>query len=152
MSTSYQSADFLEIIYQHHTDILLGRWLRPVTETEARRGYDELLATAKTHGARYWLLDIRRRHRSAPATLAWLLGTYYPLLVQELGAPVCMVYFMAPSLREEFMQDGVVPEPATYAGQPFRLNQTITETDAVAWLLAEQEAGQSTAQPCPVRI
>lgn len=141
MSLSYQSADFLEIIYQHHTDILLGRWLRPVTETEARRGYDQLLAAAKEHGARYWLLDIRRRHRSAPATLAWLLGTYYDQLVRELGAPVCMVYFMAPGLREDFMQDGAVPEPHTYAGQSFRMNQTITETDAVAWLLAEKKLG-----------
>jgi len=34
----------LEIIYRSHNDIQLGRWLRPITETEARRGYDELLA------------------------------------------------------------------------------------------------------------
>ncbi len=138
MDTLYQSAGFLDIIYQSHNDILLGRWLRPVTEEEARLGYDELLAAAKLHQARYWLLDIRRRHRSAPATLAWLLGNYYDQLVRALGPPVCVVYFMAPGLREEFMQDGVVPEPASYAGSPFRLNQVITETEAVAWLLGEQ--------------
>ena len=141
MIVSYPPTDFLEVTYQRHNDILLGRWLRPVTEEEARRGYDDLLAAAKLHKARYWLLDIRRRHRSAPATLAWLLSKYYEQLVRELGPPVCMVYFMAPGLREEFMQDGAVPEPHTYDGQPFRLNQTITETDAVAWLLSEQNSG-----------
>ncbi|AMJ66604.1 hypothetical protein [Hymenobacter sp. PAMC 26628] len=99
-----------------------------------------MLAAAQLHHARYWLLDIRRRHRSAPATLAWLLGTYYDQLVRTLGPPVCMVYFTAPGLREEFMQDDVVPEPYTYDGRPFRMNQTITETDAVAWLQAEQRA------------
>ena len=138
MNVPYQSTDFLEVVYQSHNDILLGRWLRPVTEVEARRGYDDLLAAAQLHRARYWLLDIRRRHRSAPATLAWLLGEYYDGLVRALGPPVCVVYFMAPGLREEFMQDGVVPEPASYAGKSFRMNQTITETDAVAWLLSEQ--------------
>lgn len=53
-----------------------------------------------------------------------------------------MVYFMAPGLREEFMQDNIVPEPHSYDGQPFRMNQTITETDAVTWLRAEQKTGQ----------
>ena len=133
-----QSADFLDIIYQKHLDILLGRWLRPVSEAEALRGYDDLLAAAKVHGAHYWLLDIRRRHRSAPTTLAWLLNSYYAQLVGELGPPVSLVYFMAPGLRGEFQQDGTVPEPATYTGQPFRMNQAITETEAVAWLQAEQ--------------
>ena len=138
MNPSYQSTDFLDIIYQSHHDILLGRWLRPVTEAEARLGYDDLLAAAHQHNAHFWLLDIRRRHRSAPAVLTWLLGTYYDQLIRELGAPVCMVYFMPPGLREEFMQDGVVPEPVSYAGKPFRLNQTTTEAEAVSWLPTEQ--------------
>jgi hypothetical protein len=138
MSDIKHATDFLEIIYQEHLNILLGRWLRPVSEAEARRGYDDLLAAAKVHGAHYWLLDIRRRHRSAPTTLSWLLGSYYDQLVRELGAPVSLVYFMAPGLRGEFQQDGTVPEPETYVGQPFRMNQTTTETEAVEWLQAEQ--------------
>ncbi|WP_125917178.1 hypothetical protein [Hymenobacter coccineus] len=88
MPLPYPSAYFLEISYQPYNDILVGRWLRPVTEAEARQGYDDLLAAAQPHQARYWLLDIRRRHRSAPATLAWLLGTYYNQLVRTLG-PRC---------------------------------------------------------------
>ena len=138
MNPTYQSADFLDIIYQSHHDILLGRWLRPVTEVEARLGYNYLLAAAHQHNAHYWLLDIRRRHRSAPAVMTWLLGTYYDQLIRELGAPVCMVFFMPLGLREEFMQDGVVPEPVSYAGKSFRLNQTTTEAEAVTWLLTEQ--------------
>jgi len=36
MLLPYFSAGFLEIGYQVHNDILVDRWLRPVTETEAR--------------------------------------------------------------------------------------------------------------------
>ncbi|RYY13538.1 MAG: hypothetical protein EOO36_15665 [Cytophagaceae bacterium] len=135
------ATDYLEIIYQRDLRILIGRWLRLVTEAEALQGYQDLLAAATTHGAHYWLLDIRRRHRSAPATLDWLLSTYYAQLVRELGPPVRLVYFMAPGLRQEFQEDGTVPEPQTYhTDEPFRMNQCITEADAIAWLRAEQRA------------
>lgn len=57
MLLPYPSADFLEINHQVHNDILVGRWLRPVTEAEARQGYDNLLAATQPHHARYWLLE-----------------------------------------------------------------------------------------------
>jgi hypothetical protein len=135
------TTDYLEIIYQRDLRILIGRWQRTVSEAEALQGYNDLLAAAKAHEAHYWLLDIRRRHRSAPTTLAWLLNSYYPQLVRELGPPVRMVYFMAPGLRQEFQADGTVPEPHTYdRDEPFRMNQCITEAEAVAWLRSEQQA------------
>lgn len=141
MQLLYSATNYLEITYQPDSDILVGRWLRFVTEDEALQGYADLLAAAKQHEAHYWLLDIRRRHRSAPATLDWLLHSYYAQLVRELGAPVRMVYFMAPGLRQEFQGDGTVPEPHTYdRDEPFRMNQCITEAEAVAWLLSEQQA------------
>ena len=130
---------YLEIAYQSDLRILVGRWLRLVTEAEALQGYADLLAAAKQHDAHYWLLDIRRRHRSAPATLDWLLTSYYAQLMRELGPPVRIVYFMAPGLRQEFQADGTVPEPQTYhTDEPFRMNQCITEAEAVAWLRVEQ--------------
>ena len=136
------TADYLAIQYQPDSGILIGRFLRPVSEAENQQGYRDLLAAAQQHGqARYWLLDIRRRDRSGPLTLAWLLSDFYPQLVRELGAPVRLVYFMAPGLRQEFQTDGSVPEPHTYATVgAFRLNQSITEGEAVQWLLAEQAA------------
>ncbi|MGI4865684.1 MAG: hypothetical protein ACRYFZ_17310 [Janthinobacterium lividum] len=141
MLLPYSTTDYLEIAYQPDLQILVGRWLRLVTEAEALQGYADLLTAAKQYGAHYWLLDIRRRHRSTPATLDWLLATYYAQLVRELGPPVRMVYFMAPGLRQEFQADGTVPEPQTYhADEPFRMNQCITESEAVAWLRAEQRA------------
>jgi hypothetical protein len=140
MLLPYSATDYLEIVYQPDLGILVGRWLRLVTEAEALQGYADLLTAAKQHAAHYWLLDIRRRHRSAPATLGWLLNAYYPQLVRELGSPVRMVYFMAPGLRQEFQHDGTVPEPHTYdRDEPFRMNQCITEAEAVAWLLSEQQ-------------
>ena len=141
MSQLYTASEHLEISYQPDFRVLVGRWLQPVTEAEARRDYTDLLAAARQFGARYWLLDIRRRGRSAPATLAWLLDTYYAQVVQALGPPVRLVYFMAPGLRQEFQQDGSVPEPVAYATQEsFRMNQCITEAEAMSWLLAEQAA------------
>jgi hypothetical protein len=133
------SSERLEIIYQSDLQILFGRWLRPVTEAEARQDYADLLAAAQHFGARHWLFDIRRRGRSDLATLAWLLDEYYAQAVRALGPPVRLVYFMAPGLRQEFQADGVVPELAAYAThQPFRMNQCITEGEAVNWLLSEQ--------------
>ena len=135
------ATDYLEIIYQRDLRILIGRWLRTVTEEEALQGYNDLLAAAKKYHAHYWLLDIRRRHRSAPATHEWLLTSYYNQLVRELGPPVRLVYFMAPGLRQEFQADGTVPELHTYEpDEPFQMNQTITEAEAVAWLRSEQQA------------
>ena len=133
-------SDYLTISYQSDTGVLTGRFLRPVSEAENQQAYHDLLAAAQQHNrARYWLLDIRRRHRSGPLTLAWLLRDFYPLLVRELGPPVRLVYFMAPGLRQEFQTDGTVPEPSTYdPHEPFRMNQCITEGEAIGWLLAEQ--------------
>ena len=141
MPLPYSATDYLEIVYQPDLSILVGRWLRLVTEAEALQGYANLLAAAKQYEAHYWLLDIRRRHRSAPATLSWLLNSYYAQLVRELGSPVRMVYFMAPGLRQEFQYDGTVPEPHTYdPSEPFRMNQCITEAESIAWLQVEQQA------------
>jgi hypothetical protein len=147
MYLDFTSSDFLSISYNCDTHILVGRWLRQVTTAEARQGYDELLTVAKQQQARYWLLDIRRRSRSSSETLTWLLNTYYAVLVAELGPPVCMVYFMSPDLRKDFEVDGTVPEPATYAGKPFRMNQCTTEAESMEWLLQEQ---QKEAQPLKV--
>jgi hypothetical protein len=52
-----------------------------------------------------------------------------------------MVYFMVPGLRQEFQADGTVPEPHTYnSDEPFRMNQCITEAEALGWLRSEQQA------------
>jgi hypothetical protein len=135
------ASERLEIIYQLDLQILIGRWLRPVTEVEARQDYADLLAAAQQAQAHYWLFDIRRRGRSTPATLAWLLDSFYAQVVRELGPPVRLVYFMAPGLRQEFQADGLVPELAAYTtNQPFRMNQCITEGEAISWLRSEQHS------------
>jgi len=140
MTQPYPASGHLDISYHDDSNVLVGRWLRPVSEAEARQDYADLLGAAQHFGAHYWLLDIRRRGRSAPATLAWLLADYYTQAVRVLKAPVRLVYFMAPGLRQEFQADGVVPEPATYANEhPFRMNQCITEAEALAWLASEQQ-------------
>jgi hypothetical protein len=139
MYISCPAPEFIEITFQADTHILVGRWLRPVTDEEALLAFDELLAAAKTHQARYWLLDIRRRARSTPPTMRWLYDSYYPQLVQEVGQRVSLVYFMSPNLRSEFKSDGTGNRPRTLAEHSLRMNQCITETEAIAWLQQEQE-------------
>jgi hypothetical protein len=146
MTQPYATSEHLEISFHDDSEVLVGRWRRPVTEAEAQQDYADLLGAAQHFGARYWLFDIRRRGRSAPATLAWLLADYYTQAVRVLGAPVRLVYFMAPGLRQEFQTDGVVPEPATYTAElPFRMNQCITEAEALAWLASEQQHARSAS-------
>lgn len=142
MPVLHSATDALEIIYHRDHHILIGRFLRPLSEAENRQCYLDLLAAAQARGnCRYWLLDIRRRDRSGPEVLQWLLQNFYPRLVHELGQPMRLVYFLAPGLREEFLSDGTVPAPATYLSQDaFRMNQCITEREAVQWLLQEQLA------------
>jgi hypothetical protein len=139
MNQPYAASGHLDISYHDDFGVLIARWLRPVSEEEARQDYADLLSAAQHFNAHYWLFDIRRRGRSAPATLDWLLSDYYTQAVRVLGAPVRLVYFMAPGLRQEFQADGLVPEPATYAADlPFRMNQAITEAEALDWLQVEQ--------------
>ena len=141
MPALHSATDALEIIYHRDYHILIGRFLRPLSEEENHQCYLDLLAAAHARdNCRYWLLDIRRRGRSGPIVLDWLLHDFYPLMQHELDTPARLVYFMAPGLREEFLTDGTVPEPHTYrAHEQFRMNQCITEREAVDWLLGEQQ-------------
>ncbi|RZK53610.1 MAG: hypothetical protein EOO59_12310, partial [Hymenobacter sp.] len=72
MPLQHSLSDALEIIYHRDYHLLIGRFLRPLSEAENRQCYLDLLAAAHARGnVRYWLLDIRRRGRSGPLTLAW---------------------------------------------------------------------------------
>lgn len=132
------AAEYLEISYQTDIQILIARWLRPVTEAEALRDHTELLAAARHFRTHRWLFDIRRRGRSAPATIDWLLGEYFPEASRELGAPIRLAYFMAPGLRQELAEDRaqVEPTPAAAPG-PLLIFQCITEAEAINWLSQE---------------
>ncbi|UOQ65126.1 hypothetical protein [Hymenobacter volaticus] len=138
MYLDYTASDFLTISYNCDTQILVGRWLRPVTPDESRRGYEELLTAARKEKASHWLLDVRRCQSSAPETLQWLKESYYPKATAELELPVCVVYFMSPDLLKDFKADGTLVEPASYSGNTFRLNLCTTESECIEWLSQQQ--------------
>ncbi|WP_375434452.1 hypothetical protein [uncultured Hymenobacter sp.] len=140
MYLDYTASDFLAISYNCDTQILVSRWLRPVTPVESRRGYDELLLVARQQKATYWLIDVRRCHASTPETLHWLKDRYYPKLAAELESLVCAVYFMSPDLRKDFEVDGAFLEPASDTDKPFRLSLYTTEGECLNWLLQQQTA------------
>ncbi|MDF7813714.1 hypothetical protein [Hymenobacter sp. YC55] len=139
MYLDYTASDFLTVTYNCDTHILVGRWLRPVTPVESRRGYEELLIASRKEKASFWLLDVRRCHSSAPETQQWLKETYYPKVTAELSTPVCVVYFMSPDLRKDFEVNGAPLESATYAGKSFRLSLCTTEGECLDWLHQQQQ-------------
>lgn len=145
MYLDYTTSDYLTISYNCDTQILVGRWLRPVTPAESRRGYEELAAAARKENANYWLVDVRRCQSNAPETLRWLKESYYPKLMAELAAPVCVVYFMSPDLREAFQVNGALVETTSGPGKPFRLSLCTTEGECMNWLEQQRPASQLLA-------
>jgi hypothetical protein len=74
--------------------LLIGRWLRPVSLTEIKAHYDELLHAALANGnCRHWLLDVRRRVINDPEAVRWFGEEFGPKLPAVLGQPVVVAYF-----------------------------------------------------------
>ncbi|UOQ75978.1 hypothetical protein MUN84_15305 [Hymenobacter sp. 5516J-16] len=140
MITPLPSPDFLELHYRDDLLILLGRWTRPITLEESRRGYTRMLEAARQHHARFWLLDIRRRPRVDSANVEWLVGSYYPELPLALGGTVYLAYLLAPDLKRELAASGLVPADEAYEGQSFQMGKFTAEQEATAWLQAKQVA------------
>lgn len=142
--------DFLELQYRADLRVLLGRWTRPIALEESRQGYARMLEAARKYEARFWLLDIRRRPHVDNANVEWLLTSYYPQLPAALGGTVYLAYLLAPELRRELTDGGLVPSDEEYQGRPFQMGKFIVEQEATAWLRARQEAEKNAGLQAPL--
>ncbi|WP_035560795.1 hypothetical protein [Hymenobacter sp. IS2118] len=126
--------DFLQISYRTDLDLLVGRWLRPITLPEMQLGYQLLLDAAQTNGCRRWLLDVRRRQNTHQIGAQWMVSTWLPQLAPRLGGRTRLAYLLAPvNLRDE-AADAAFPPAAYFADKPFIGERFIEENAAIAWL------------------
>ncbi|GAB3297818.1 hypothetical protein [Hymenobacter tenuis] len=63
------SLSYYAVTYQSDPPLLQGRDLRPLSAEEVTETCELLLATARLHQCRYWLLDGRSHQQAQPQAL-----------------------------------------------------------------------------------
>ncbi|KAA9331584.1 hypothetical protein F0P96_15230 [Hymenobacter busanensis] len=124
-------SEVLELSFRTDLGLLFGRWQRPATDDEVRLGYEATLAEAAPHGARYWLLDLRRRGTFSTEVVAWLVHTFAPRLKAGLSGPVYIAFLAAP----DHLQALPLQQHLPLTGTPDWQASTFTdEGQALRWL------------------
>jgi hypothetical protein len=135
--------DFLQIDYRPDLDLLVGRWLRAVTEGELYASYPALLEAAQVHGCRHWLLDARRRLNVEVAITPWLLNDFVPRLGQHLGGRAYLAYLVAPiQMTEAVPAEQVIPPLVYFEGRAALMQRFTDEAAALQWLAEQRSAEQ----------
>ncbi|GAB2944420.1 hypothetical protein GCM10027048_06520 [Hymenobacter coalescens] len=126
---------FLQIDYRPDLDMLVGRWLRAVSEGELYASYPALLETARHYGCRYWLLDARRRLNVEVAITPWLLNDFVPRLGQHLNGRTYLAYLVAPlQLTRAVPAAQIIPPQVYFEGKAALMQRFTEEAAALAWL------------------
>ena len=128
------SADFLHLTHRPDADLLIGRWLRSVSEPELRAGYAALREAALAHRCRRWLVDARRRvdrSRNAPE---WVVTDFLPQVQRELDAALRVAFLVLPNHLHEVENDLEHSETRPAPGSLFQFARFIDEGAANAWL------------------
>ncbi|QKG56537.1 hypothetical protein GKZ68_07775 [Hymenobacter sp. BRD128] len=130
MNSDLFSSTFLEVTYRPDLGLLMGRWLRSVTETELRLGYNALHRAALHHGCGHWLIDSRRRVCRCPNSAEWVTTQYLPQVQQALGEPLRVGVLVLP--------DYLASLPQAYsncsATSPVQFARFVDEGAANVWL------------------
>ena len=130
--------DFLQVAYRPDLGILIIRWLREVSATEMRAGYEQLLGAARQHGSRYWLMDIRRRNNADPATAQWITDEFMPALAAHLGGPAFISYLLSPAHLHRVVHSAEDTARVAQMRLSTRVTLFIEESPANAWLAEQQ--------------
>jgi len=109
MLTPAPLADLVELTYRNDLNVLLARWLRPLSSPELWQSYEALLDTAALHQCRFWLLDLRRRGISTEDDTQWVLETFLPRLAPRLGGRVYLAFLVAPPHLASVDQENGAP-------------------------------------------
>ncbi|SNC76695.1 hypothetical protein SAMN06265337_3516 [Hymenobacter gelipurpurascens] len=127
--------DYLTITYRPDLDVLVGRWMRPVTLPEMQAGYDLMLEAAVEHKCQYWLLDVRRRINTDGQGAHWMMTEFLPAVGVRLGGRTYLAYLLAPLLLRDQSADAAFPTPESMADKPFMGLRFTDEREAIEWLL-----------------
>ena len=129
--------DFLDISYRADLDVLVARWLRPVTLPELQAGYEKILAAAQAGAGRRWLVDVRRRFNTHQLGAQWMLSSLLPRLGPALGGRSRLAYLLASMYLRDSAADLAFPSQAYFEGKPFIGDRFVEENAAIEWLRAE---------------
>jgi carotenoid cleavage dioxygenase-like enzyme len=123
--------------YRPEQQLLVGRWLQPVSLDELKAHYGALLDAAVAHGnCRRWLLDVRRRDIHNAAAIAWF-ADFGRRLPKVLGQPVALAYFAMVDQRGAAVNDGLRTNIQQGAEQGSSYRYFNHEQEALDWLLAQ---------------
>lgn len=123
--------------YRPEQQLLIGRWLRPVTLAEIKAHYQTLLDAAVAHNhCRHWLLDVRRRDIHHAAAIAWF-ADFGRRLPGVLGGPVALAYFAMVDQSGAAKDAGLDANIRQGASQGSYYRYFNHEQEALTWLLAQ---------------
>lgn len=93
--------DVFSWTYEPHNGILRADWAGPLPLSELPACYDQLLAVAKAHGCRFWLLDIRRRNWHDAAFAQWFSHVFAAQASRAVGQPLFLACLVVPTWRPQ---------------------------------------------------
>ena len=126
------STDYLAISFRPDLGLLLGRWLRAVSEAELQAGYASLRRATLHCGATSWFIDSRRRTSHSHYSPEWVTASFLPALQQELGRPLYVSFLMLP----DYLCSRVDAPGSCPGTSPVQFACFLDEGAAYAWLVA----------------
>jgi hypothetical protein len=130
----FSSPDYLSIAYRHDLRMLVARWLRPVSATETKEGYQSILQAGQHFQCPFWLLDARRRLPADAETTTWGLHQFFPTLSVQLGQHVCLSQLISPSYHQVTDTIPAFKEVEAQLNSSFQMRRFNDEAQAVQWL------------------
>ncbi|MDO7888260.1 hypothetical protein [Hymenobacter cheonanensis] len=132
MCPNLYSTDYLDVNFRADLGLLLGRWLRAVSEAELLAGYDNLRRATLHCGATSWFIDSRRRTSHSHYSPEWVTTTFLPRLQRELGRPLFVSFLMLP----DYLSSRVDAPGSCPSTSPVQFACFLDEGAAHAWLKA----------------
>ena len=93
--------DFLHLAYRGDLHRLVGRWRRPVSAAELRRGYRAMLAAAEAAACPFWVVDVRSRDALDADVAQWLAAAFPLRPAGGLAGPLYLAYLVSPRHRAQ---------------------------------------------------
>jgi hypothetical protein len=131
---SFLVADYLNITFRTDLNMVVARWLRPVSGPETREGYAQIRDTARHWGCPYWLLDGRRRQPADAETTSWGFNEFFPTLSGQLGQPVYLSQLLSPQYQQLTQELPVYQEQESNTARTYHMRRFNDEAAAVLWL------------------
>ncbi|QNH60490.1 hypothetical protein [Hymenobacter sediminicola] len=139
---AFTISDYLHIVHRLDLNMLVARWLRPVSGAETQEGYHFILEAARQSQCPYWLLDGRRRLPADAETTKWGFEEYFPHLRAQLGQPVFLSQLISPTYQLVTQAIPVFQENESNPTHTYRMRRFNDEAQAVEWLRScQQEQG-----------